>query len=48
MVHFSTQFFNLDEAKPGFLILLINLKTVNLGFEYIKVPQNLLDPGHSQ
>ena len=31
MVHFSTQFFNLDEAKPGFLILLINLKTVKGG-----------------
>ena len=28
VVHFSTQFFNLDEAKPGFLILLSNLKTV--------------------
>ena len=31
MVQFSTQFFNLDEAKPGFLILLINLKTVKGG-----------------
>ena len=31
VVHFSTQFFNLDEAKPGSLILLINLKTVKGG-----------------
>ena len=31
VVHFSTQFFNLDDAKPGFLILLINLKTVKGG-----------------